>query len=166
MRKVLPLVAVTLVVVACAKNDKAAADSAAAAAAATPAPPPPPPPPAPITPADVKGTWNGTSKLAGDTSSASSTWTLTSTSDSTGKLTFTKNKQSVDYNVKYSGDSIITTSAKPYNDPDMPKGSPKVNFHAIGHLKDGKLAGVAHIMSTTKPDSVLATANWEATKAP
>ena len=161
MRNALFVAAAAIAVVACAKKEAPATDTAAAASAAAPAPPPPP---APITAADVKGTWDGSSKREGDTASVA--WTLTSTSDSTGKLTFTSNKQSVDYNLKFAGDSLIATSAKPYNDPSMPKGAPKVNFHSIGRLKDGKLVGVAHIMSTTKPDSILATANWEATKKP
>ena len=84
--------------------------------------------------------------------------------DSTGKLTF-GNKQSVDYSIKLDADSMIATS-KPYNDPALPKGSPKVIFHSIGHLKDGKLSGIAHLMLASKPDSLLATSNWEATKAP
>ena len=158
MRKVFLLATAAVVVVACAKKETPATDTAAAAPA-----PPPPPPPAPLTAADVKGTWNGTSKREGDTTTTA--FTVTSTSDSTGKLTFASTKQSVDYKVTFSADSMIATS-KPYNDPAMPKGAPKVTFHSIAHLKDGKLVGVAHLMPATKPDSVVATANWEATKAP
>jgi hypothetical protein len=155
MRKVFLIAAI---VVACAKKEAPPADTA------TPAPPPPPPPPPAPTAADVAGTWNGTSSAEGDTTKTQ--WTITSTSDSTGKLTFTKTKQTVDYTVKLSGDSLVATSNKPYNDPSMPKGSPKVNFHSIGRLKDGKMVGIAHLMLASKPDSVLGTANWEATKAP
>ena len=154
MRKVFLLAAI---VVACAKKEAAPVDTA------TPAPPPPPPPPAALTAADLKGTWNGTSKRQNDTTNIQ--FTLTSTSDSTGKLTFTKTKQSVDYSIKLDADSMIATS-KPYNDPTAKKGSPKVTFHSIGHLKDGKLTGVVHIMPAAKPDSVIDTGNWEATKAP
>jgi len=158
MRKVL-LLAVATIAVGCAKKETPATDTAAAA----PAPAPAPPPPAPLTAADIKGTWNGTSKREGDTTTTA--FTVTSTTDSTGKLTFASTKQSVDYNVTFNADSMVATS-KPYNDPAMPKGAPKVTFHSIGRLKDGKLVGVAHLMLASKPDSVVATANWEATKAP
>ena len=60
---------------------------------------------------------------------------------------------------------MISTS-KPYKDPALPKNAPKVTFHSIGHMKDGKLVGVAHLMLASKPDSVVGQANWEATKAP
>ena len=154
MRKVLLL---AMIVVACAKKEEPAVDTSAAA------PPPPPPPPAALTAADVKGNWNGTSKREGDTTNVQ--WTLTSVTDSTGKLTFASNKQSVDYTIKLDADSMVATS-KPYTDPSLPKGTPKVTFHSIGRLKDGKLGGIAHIMLASKPDSLLGTATWEATKAP
>jgi hypothetical protein len=153
MRKVFLLAALVL---ACAKKEAPPADTA------TPAPPPPPPPAA-LTPAAVAGSWNGVSHRDGDTTSI--TWTLTSTSDSTGKLVFAQNKQTVDYAVKFDADSMIATS-KPYNDPSAPKGTPKVTFHSIGHLKDGKFGGIAHIMLASKPDSMVSKVTWEATKAP
>jgi len=154
MRKVLLIAAV---VVACAKKEAPPADTT------TPAPPPPPPPPPALTAADVKGNWTGTSKRDGDTTNIA--FTLASTSDSTGKLTFTKSKASVDYAIKLDADSMIATS-KPYNDPTAPKGAPKVTFHSIGHLKDGKLSGIAHIMLAAKPDSMVGKGTWEATKSP
>ena len=154
MRKVFLLAALVL---ACAKKEAPPADTAA------PAPPPPPPPPPALTAADVKGTWNATAKLAGDT--ATTAFTFTSVTDSTGKLTFTKSKQTVDFSVKYDADSTIATS-KPYNDPALPKGSPKVTFRSIGRMKDGKLAGTAALLLASKPDSVMGRSTWEATKAP
>ena len=154
MRKVFLL---ALLVAACAKKEQPAADTA------TPAPPPPPPPPAALTAADVKGTWNGTSKRNDDTTT--NKWTVTSVTDSTSKITFAVNKQSVDVSTKFDADSMVATS-KPYNDPTLPKGAPKVTFRSVGRLKDGKLVGTAKIMLAAKPDSVLGTASWEATKAP
>ena len=153
MRKVFIL---ALFVVACAKKEPAPDTT-------TPAPPPPPPPPPALTAADVKGTWKGTSKVEGDT--ATHSFTITSVNDSTAKLTDVKSKQSVEYALKFDADSMIATS-KPWNPPPSPKGAPKVIDHAVGHLKDGKLVGMATTVLASKPDSVLAKSNWEATKAP
>ena len=153
MRKVILL---ALIVAACAKKEQPAADTS------TPAPPPPPPPPPALTAADVKGTWKGTSKVEGDTTTYSFTVTV---KDSTAKLTDAKTKQSVDYAVKLDADSMIATS-KPHNDPSLPKGTPKVIDHSVGRMKDGKMVGVATIVLASKPDSVLGKASWEATKAP
>ena len=153
MRKVFIL---ALFVVACAKKEPAPDTT-------TPAPPPPPPPPPALTAADVKGTWKGTSKVEGDT--ATHSFTITSVNDSTAKLTDVKSKQSVEYALKFDADSMIATS-KPWNPPPSPKGAPKVIDHAVGHLKDRKLVGMATTVLASKPDSVLAKSNWEATKAP
>ena len=154
MRKVFLLAAL---VVACAKKEAPPADTA------TPAPPPPPPPPPALTAAAVAGTWNATSKIEGDT--ATQVFTFTSVNDSTGKLTFTKTKTSVEYTTKFDADSLMATS-KPYKDPGLPKGTPNVIFHSVGRMTDGKLAGTAAIVLASKPDSVVGKATWEATKAP
>jgi hypothetical protein len=154
MRKVFLL---ALIVAACAKKEQPAADTT------TPAPPPPPPPPAALTAADIKGTWNGTAKREGDTTATA--FTVKSVTDSTSTITFPATKQTVDMATKFDADSMIATS-KPYNDPALPKGAPKVTFRSVGRLKDGKLAGTATIMLASKPDSVLGRSNWEATKAP
>src|SRR5215510_11794129 len=95
MRKVFIL---ALLVAACAKKEPAPDTT-------TPAPPPPPPPPPALTAADVKGTWNGTSKREADTTTV--TWTVTSVTDSTSKITFAKTKQTVDFSVKFDGDSMM-----------------------------------------------------------
>jgi hypothetical protein len=154
MRKVLLLAVAALA--ACAKTETPAADTAAAA-------PPPPPAPAALTAADMRGTWTGTGKAVGTDSV--SAFSFVSTSDSTAKIVFAGSKDSVNFKIKYDADSSISTSA-PYTDPNAPKKSGKVTFHSIARLKDGKLVGVAHISPVAKPDTVIATVNWEATKAP
>ena len=154
MRKVLLL---ALLVVACAKKEQPAADTS------TPAPPPPPPPPPALTAADVKGTWNGTSKADGDTTTHA--FTVTSINDSTAKLTDVKSKRSVEYALKFDADSMIATS-KPWNPPGSPKGAPKVIDRAVGRLKDGKMVGVGTTVLASKPVSVVGKSNFEATKAP
>jgi hypothetical protein len=153
MRKVFLL---AVLVAACAKKETPAADTAAAA-------PPPPPAPAAMTPADLRGTWNGTSKREGTDSTT--TFTVVSTSDSTGKFVPAGSKDSVAFTTKYDADSAIVTSA-PYTDPTMGKKAPKVTFRSIARVKDGKLVGTATVMLASKPDSVIGKSTWEATKAP
>jgi len=153
MRKVFLL---AVLVAACAKKETPAADTAAAVT-------PPPAAPAAMTPADLRGTWNGTSKREG--SDSASTFTVVSTSDSTGKFMPAGSKDSVSFTTKYDADSSISTSA-PYTDPTMGKKAPKVMFRSVAHLKDGKLVGTANLMLASKPDSVIGKSTWEATKAP
>lgn len=154
MRKVFLIAAI---VVACAKKEAPPADTT------TPAPPPPPPPPPALTAADVKGNWTGTAKREGDTTTIA--FNFSTVTDSTSKITFPANKQTVEFTTKYDADSLIATS-KPYNDPSMPKGSPKVTFKSVGRMKDGKMVGTASLMLASKADSVVGRSTWEATKAP
>ena len=153
MRKLFIL---AVVVAACSKQEAPPADT-------TPAAPPPPPPPAALKPADIAGTWNGTAKPEG--SDSTEAFTVASTSDSTGKITFTRTKVSTTFTTKFDADSAISTSGA-YKDPTMPKGTPNVMFRSVARLKDGKMVGVATIVLASKPDSVLGRSNWEATKAP
>jgi len=154
MRKVFLL---AVLVAACAKKEPAPDTT-------TPAPPPPPPPPPALTAADITGTWNGTSKReGGDTTTTA--FTVKSTSDSTATLTFPKSKVTVAVKTKLDADSLISTSGA-YNDPSLPKGTPKVTLRAVGRMKDGKLVGTTNIMLASKPDSVIGKSTWEATKAP
>ena len=153
MRKALLL---AVVVVACAKTETPATDSAATT-------PPPPPPPAALTAADVRGTWNGTSKREGNDSAR--TFVVVSNTDSTGKIVYAGSKDSVSTSTTFSGDSMIVTSAS-HKDPTLPKAVGNIVFRAVGRMKDGKLVGTATIMPAAKPDSVIARTTWEATKAP
>lgn len=145
-----------LVVVACAKEEAPAVDSAATAAMQ--------PAPAALTPADLAGTWNGTTKAEG-TDSVVNRFTAMRTTDSTGAIILEGSKDTVAYTMRYDADSMIATSVA-YTDPSMPKGSPPVTFRSVGRLKDGKLVGTSTLMLASKPDSVLARSTWEATKAP
>jgi len=129
----------------CQEGTRAGHDPPRATSAATPAP----------------GTDSG--RREGDTTAV--TWTVTTVTDSTSKLTFTKTKQTVDFSVKFDADSM-TSSSKAYNDPGLPKGAPKVMFRSVARLKDGKLVGNSTIVLASKPDSVVAKGNFEATKAP
>jgi hypothetical protein len=153
MRKLFILAAA---VVACSKQEAPPADT-------TPAAPPPPAAPAALKPADIAGTWNGTGKREGTDSSVA--FTFMSTSDSTGKITFAGSKEATVFTTKFDADSVVSMSAA-YKDPTMPKNAPRVMFRSVSRLKDGKMVGVASIVLASKPDSVLARTNWEATKAP
>jgi len=154
MRKVFFL---ALLVVACAKKEQPAADTSA------PAPPPPPPPPPALTAADLKGTWKGTAKVEGDTTTHA--FTVVTINDSTARLTDDKTKQSVEYAIKFDADSMMGTS-KPWKGGSPAKGAPKVIDHTVDRLKDGKLVGTATTALASKPDSVVAKSSWEAAKAP
>ena len=146
---------VALAVVACSKSETPATDTAAGAAA--------PAAPAALTAADLRGTWNGTSKREGSDSVVN--FTVVSTSDSTGKVVFAGSKDSVNTTSRFDADSTIVTSA-PYNDPSAPKGAPQVMFRSVGRLKDGKLVGTGAIMPAARPDTVIQRVTWEATRAP
>lgn len=153
MRKLMLL---AVAVVACAKQEAPATDTAAAA-------PAPPPAPAAMTPADVAGIWTGTTKREGSDSAVAVTFG--SSSDSTGWITFAGSKDTTKFTSRFDADSSIHMS-EPYKDPSMGKNAPNVVFRSVGHKKDGKLVGTATIMLASKPDSVIARATWEASKAP
>jgi hypothetical protein len=54
--------------------------------------------------------------------------------------------------------------SEPYTPPGAPANSPKVAFHAIGRLQGDTLRGVTHVLSAAKPDSLIATHRWVATR--
>ena len=149
MKKAMLLAA--FAVFACAKSETPAADSPAVDAG-----------PAPLTAADVAGTWNGTT-MAEASDSVLSRWTVTGDGMS-GKWISEAMKDSVATTTTYDADSMIVTSAS-YKDP-LTKGNPVVTFRSVGRLTGGKLVGTAAIMPASKPDSVVMRVRWEATKAP
>lgn len=161
-RTTLLLAALTASVTACARGDKAgpdttaAVDTATASAAAAPAP-------SPLTAAAIAGEWAGTS-YADPGDSVVGRWHIRSETDTTAVLTFDETKQTVRYRTTIAGDSLVSTS-EPYTPPGAPAGAPKMTFHAIGRLQGDTLRGVTHIMPAAKPDSVVATHRWVATRA-
>ena len=153
MRKIFLL---TAVLFACAKTETPPADTAAPAMA--------PAAPTPLTAAEMAGTWKGETRNVGSDSIISK-WTVTSTSDSTGTLTYDGTKVTVPFKTVISGDSSVATSAA-FLPPTAKKGSPKVMFISVGRLKDGQFSGTANVVLASKPDSVLARHTFVATKAP
>lgn len=149
MKKAMLLAA--FAVFACAKSETPAADSPAVAAG-----------PAPLTAADVAGTWNGMTMME-NSDSVVSRWTVTG-DGTNGKWISDAMKDSVATSTTYDADSMIVTSV-PYKDP-LQKGNPTVTFRSVGRLTGGKLVGTATVMPADKPDSVVARFRWEATKAP
>ena len=153
MRKVLLLAAVLC---ACAPKDASDADSTADSAAGAVAAP------APLTAADVAGTWTGETKMEGSDSVVNH-WTSMRVSDTEGKLVSENSADTISYTVVYDADSMIATS-KPFTAKDNPK--TPVMFKSVGRLKDGKLVGTTTTMIAAKPDSVVSRARWEATRKP
>jgi hypothetical protein len=152
MRKTLLL---ALVLFGCSKAETPPPDTASATKA--------PPPPANLTAAALAGTWKGTTMPeTGD--SVVNRWTVVSINDSTQKWVLDGSKDSVSFSRKFDADSMIATSM-PYTNPQAPKG-PKVVFHSVGRMKDGKLVGTATVTLATKPDSVVQRTRWEASRAP
>jgi hypothetical protein len=142
--------------VACSKADTPAVDSTAMTAAMPPAP-------APLTAADVDGSWSGVNM--GETSdSITNRWTTKSIDGTTGSLTLEGQKDGITFTRAFDADSMIVTSA-PYANPADPKG-PKLMFRSIARLKDGKLVGTSATMLADKPDSVVSRGRYTATKAP
>jgi hypothetical protein len=160
-RTAFPLVALTASVAACARGD-AASDTTAAADAAPPASAAAPARPA-LTRADVAGEWAGTS-YADPGDSVVARWRITSRTDSTAVLTFDGTKRTVNYRTTVAGDSLVSVS-EPYTPAGAPATAPKVTFHAVGRLQGDTLRGVTHVMSAAKPDSMIATHRWVATRA-
>lgn len=149
MRKALLL---ALALVACSTNDASKTDSAAGGVAA----------PAPLTAADVAGTWSGTTTAEGSDSIVNR-WTSIRESDGAGKLVSDNAPDTISYTVVYDADSMIATS-KPFVSRADPK--TQVVFRSVGRLKDGKLVGTSMTTLAAKPDSVVSRGRWEATRKP
>jgi hypothetical protein len=152
MRKLFLLAAV---IVACSKAETPPTDTAAAMA---------PAPPANLTAADLQGTWTGMSKAAG-TDSVTNRWTVTSTSDSTGTITYEGSKTPIALRTVFDADSFVTTSA-PFTAPGAKASAPKVMFRSVGRIQNGQMVGTSTTMLATKHDSIMATRTFTATKAP
>ena len=135
MRRSLALCAIALV--ACAKTEQKA--DTATPAAATPAPAPAPA--APISPADVAGTWEG-QVMPMDKDTVLTTVTLIQTATMDGWMMKLPNGANPKVKVlSVAGDSIVV-EAGPFASA-LRKGQ-KVTTHSIYRLKDGKLVGVVH----------------------
>ena len=142
--------------VACSKGDTPAVDSTAMTSTMAAAP-------APLTAADVDGSWNGVSM--GETSdSVTLRWTTKNIDGTTGTLMIEGQKDAITFTRTFDADSMIASST-PYANPADAKG-PKLLFRSVGRLKDGKLVGTSVNMLADKPDSVVSRGRFVATKAP
>ena len=151
MRKTLLVAAI---LAACAKSETPA-DT-------TPAPAPPLPPA--LSAADIAGTWHGTSRIAGS-DSVTAKWTVTTTSDSTGTLTYEGSATSIAFASHISGDSVMIAS-EPFTQPGAKKGAPKVIFSSVGRVQDGKFIGTSIVSLADNTDSVVSVRTFEATRTP
>jgi len=152
MRRMLFLaVAVVAAFAACAKSETGSADTAAMAAA-----------PAPLTAADLDGTWSGVS-MAETSDSVTNRWTaVRGATESEVKLVIEGTKDTITYTRTLDADSLVAISA-PFTPPTPPK-SPQVIVRSVGRLMGGKLVGTAVTMLAAKPDSVISRGRWEATR--
>ena len=137
-----------LLLAGCAKKEQPATDSAAAAATTTPAPPP-----APVSLADVAGTWQMRAVPVSGADTSTTTYVLTATADTTGWFITYPSGLKVPLHVQVSGDSIIEKSGEYAS--QRRKGL-KVTTESSVKLQNGKLVGttVAHY-AKAGPDSVL-----------
>ncbi|WP_309669925.1 hypothetical protein [Gemmatimonas sp.] len=111
--------------VACSKGDTPAVDSTAMTSTMAAAP-------APLTAADVDGSWNGVSM--GETSdSVTLRWTTKNIDGTTGTLMIEGQKDAITFTRTFDADSMIASST-PYANPADAKG-PKLLFRSVGRLK-------------------------------
>ena len=147
-------------IVACTKDD-APSDTAASV---VPASDTAAVAPRALTAADIAGTWTGAT-MAANGDSVLRRWTTVRTSDSTSKMLFEGNPDSVLVHSRFDGDSMVATS-EPYAQRGSARNAPKVVFRSVGRLRDGKLVGTSETMLASKRDSVISRTRWEATRAP
>jgi len=147
------LAVAVVAIVACAKSETGSADTAAMAAA-----------PAPLTAADLDGTWSGVS-MAEFSDSVTNRWTVfRGATESEVNLVVEGSKDTITYTRTLDADSLVAMSA-PFTPPTPPK-SPQVIVRSVGRLMGGKLVGTAVTMLAAKPDSVISRGRWEATRLP
>ncbi|MGH7582816.1 MAG: hypothetical protein ACREL5_06280 [Gemmatimonadales bacterium] len=133
-----------------------------------PAEVPPPPPaaepaaPAPISMADLTGTWDVKSTAQGS-DSALVTYTLTATADTTGWTVTFPGRKPMAVRVMASGDSI-TIDAAPFQ--SMLRKGVKVTTHSVARLVGGQLVGTTVAHYQTKSADSVATRTLTGTKKP
>lgn len=146
MRRVLILLSVAAVAVACAKKEEAppAADTTAAMA------PAPAPAAAPaLTEADVAGTWKGTSSPMTSDSVVSHWTTVCAAGKCTG--TSTEDKTKIHYTYTMSGTDSIMGVSEPYAGP---KGVKMIDSWTV-HISGDNVTGTGAQKLASKPDSVV-----------
>lgn len=151
--RTLAIAALVLVVAACAKKD-AAPDTAAASAAATP------PAPAPLTNADLAGTWEGEG-MPMDKDTVVVRFSMMNTTADTGwTMTFASGEKARVSNVVIAGDSV-TSTAGPFK--SQVRRGVTANVSSTFRMKDGKMVGVTR---STYSNGDTATYRITATKKP
>jgi hypothetical protein len=115
-----------------------------------------------LTPADVAGTWSGsTMTMEGD--SVLRRWTIHTANDTMAHLMLEGVPDTITYYTTFSGDSMIAVS-EPYTMPDMP--DMPVTFRSVGRMENGMLRGTVAIRLASNADSVIERDRWEASRAP
>jgi hypothetical protein len=138
--------------VACGPREQPATDTAAMAAG-----------PAPLTAAEVAGTWSGVAMAEGS-DSVLFRFTAVIQPSGDGKAIIAGQPDSVQVTHAFDADSVIATSA-PYTDQMLP-GKPTVTFRAVARRSGDNLVGTSATMLASRPDSVLGRVRLEMTKSP
>jgi hypothetical protein len=155
MRRVLILLSIAAVAVACAKKDETppAADTTTAAMAPAAAPAAAPA----LTEADVAGTWKGTSSPMTSDSVTAHWTTVCAAGKCTG--TSTENKTTIHYTYTMSGADMIGVS-EPFAGP---KGV-KMTDGWTAHVSGDNVSGTGAQKLASKPDSVVAAYKFAGTR--
>ena len=128
--------AISLLLVACGKNEQAAKDSAAAAAA-TPAPAPAPATPA-LNLADFAGKWAVVATPTDGKDTSSTKYTLTATADTTGWMMEFPSGVKVPLQVSVSGDSLLVKTG---TFSSQRRKNVKVHTDGAVRMQGGKVTG-------------------------
>lgn len=139
---------------ACSKAEAPANSAADTTAAVAPAP-------APLTEADVAGTWKGTAMLAGTDSVIARFTQVCATG--TCKGTMEGSTVTVTSSYMLMADSAMGTS-QPYVDPAAGKDQ-VVDMYSL-HIQGGKVTGNGALHLASKPDSVVMRYRFEGSRVP
>ena len=143
---------VPFLVFACAKSETPKTDSTAPAAVTA----------APLTEADVAGTWTGVAKVAG-TDSVTAHWTQICAAGTCRGTSQENMKDTIPSTYTIMGDSSVGVT-QPYNAPAV--GGAQVVDHWTAHIAGGKVTGAGHLTLASKPDSVVSRYTFEGAKQP
>lgn len=145
MRRLVKLIPVVAVLVACTKSATPTTDTATAMV------PEPAAAPVVISEADVSGTWTGTSNAMGS-DSVMSHWTQVCASG-TCKGTSTESKATIASTYTLAGDSAVGVS-KPFDAEGAMKGQKLVD-HWTTHFNGVNVTGSGMMTLASRPDSVV-----------
>ncbi len=121
-----------------------------------------------LTPADLTGTYEGTT-MADGTDSVVASWTAVVVTNAAGGLegklvNHAAPTDTVSFTQTISGDSVIAVSAA-YTDPAAPMGAPQLKWTSVSHGTGSERTGRVEIMAASS-DSLIQRVHWKATRTP